>query len=172
MVPESAATTGDTQASFESLFAEYSDVIYRLCLYKTSDQSTAADLTQECFLRLWKSMNSGAEIERPKQYLYQIARNLVIDHYKKMKSVSLDALQEDGFDPKDDRANATNTSEVALLRKTIEALEEDYREVIYLRFVEDQGVGEIAETLGISPNLVSVRLNRGKKKLQDLFHIS
>ncbi len=161
----------DNQAKslFESLFAEYSDVIYRLCLYKTSDQNVAADLTQECFLRLWRAMTSKNEVEKPKQYLYQIARNLIIDHYKKMKSLSLDKLEEDGFDPKDDRLNIALEGEVALLRNAIETLEHDYREVIYLRFVEDMGVGDIAESLGISPNLVSVRLNRGKKKLQELF---
>ncbi len=158
-----------TKSLFESLFAEYSDVIYRLCLYKTSDQNVAADLTQECFLRLWRTLTSKNEVEKPKQYLYQIARNLIIDHYKKMKSLSLDKLAEDGFDPKDDRLNIVLSSEVALLRNAIEALEHDYREVVYLRFVEDMGVGDIAECLGISPNLVSVRLNRGKKKLQELF---
>lgn len=160
----------DTKAAFEALFAEYSDVIYRLCLYKTSDQNVAADLTQECFLRLWRSMTAPqSTVEKPKQYLYQIARNLIIDHYKKMKSLSLDKLEQDGFDPKDDKLDITLESEVALLRNAIEALDEDYREVIYLRFVEDMGVGEIAEALGVSPNLVSVRINRGKKKLQEAF---
>ena len=159
----------DMKSVFESLFAEYSDVIYRLCLYKTSDQNIASDLTQECFLRLWRALTSQKPIEKPKQYLYQIARNLVIDHYKKMKSLSLDKLGEDGFDPADEQVNVGLPAEIALLKQAIESLEEDYKDVIYLRFVEDMGVGEIAEALKLSPNLVSVRLNRGKKKLQELF---
>lgn len=155
--------------TFEALFAEYSDVIYRFCLYKTSDAQVAHDLTQDTFLRLWKSMNSAGEIEKPKQYIYQIARNLVIDHYKKMKSLSLDRLQEDGFEPRDAAAPSDILAEIAILREAIEKLEADYREVVYMRFVEGLGIEEISETLGISANLVSVRINRGKKKLQSLF---
>ena len=159
----------DVKAAFEKLFAEYSDVIYRFCLYKTSDNQVAYDLTQDTFLRLWRAMNDRGRVEKPKQYLYQIARNLVIDHYKKMKALSLDRLQEDGFDPKDNMAASDIFAEIMLLRKSIEKLEADYREVIYMRFVEGLGIEEIAETLQISPNLVSVRLNRGKKKLQGIF---
>lgn len=159
-----------TKADFEAIFAEYSDVVYRFCLYKTSDQQVAHDLTQDTFLRLWKAITSGAKVEKPKQYVYQIARNLVIDHYKKAKSVSLDALQEQGFDAKEGREKGADLlSELALLRETIDQLEQDYREVIYMRFVEEMGVDEIAEALGVSANLVSVRINRGKKKLQELF---
>lgn len=157
------------KASFEALFAEYSDVIYRFCLYKTSNTEVAHDLTQDTFLRLWKSMNSAGEIDKPKQYIYQIARNLVIDHYKKMKSLSLDRLQEDGFEPRDATASSDILTEIALLREAIEKLEADYKEVVYMRFVEGLGIEEISETLGISANLVSVRINRGKKKLQSLF---
>ena len=78
----------DPRNDFEALFHEFSDVIYRLCLYKTSNESVAHDLTQETFLRLWKSMSSDKNIEKPKQYIYQIARNLIVDYYKSKKSVS------------------------------------------------------------------------------------
>jgi len=161
--------SNELKTTFESLFAEYSDVIYRFCLYKTSDKNVAHDLTQDTFLRLWKAMNTGAEVEKPKQYIYQIARNLVIDYYKKSKAVSLDALGEDGFEARETSVGSEMLSEFLLLRDTIEKLEQDYREVLYMRFVEDMGVEEIADTLGVSPNLVSVRINRGKKKLRELF---
>lgn len=159
------------KADFEKLFAEYSDVIFRFCLYKTSDRQTAYDLTQDTFLRLWKAMNGGGQkIEKPKQYLYQIARNLVIDHYKKTKSLSLDALQEEGYDPQETGVlSADLLADISLLKKAIEDLEADYREVIYMRFVEGLGIEEIAENLNISTNLVSVRINRGRKKLMAVF---
>ena len=166
---EGSTKTIDAQKVFEALFTEYSDAIYRLCLYKTSDKQVAHDLTQDTFLRLWKTIRADKTIEKPKQYIYQIARNLTIDYYKKSKSVSLDTLTEVGFDPQDKQLSAETLSEITLLRETIEALDPDYREVIYMRFVADMGVEDIAETLGISANLVSVRINRGKKKLQGLF---
>lgn len=162
-------TQSEMKRSFEDLFAEYADVIYRLCLFKTSNEDVAHDLTQETFLRLWRAMSGDQPVLKPKQYLYQIARNLIIDHYKKMKSVSLDQMMEEGFDTGEKDPKIGLQSELSLLRSAIEKLEEDYREVIYMRFVEDMGVGDIAEALDISANLVSVRLNRGKQKLEELF---
>lgn len=161
--------SNELKTTFESFFAEYSDVIYRFCLYKTSDKNVAHDLTQDTFLRLWKAMNTGAEVEKPKQYIYQIARNLVIDYYKKSKAMSLDALGEDGFEARETSTSSEILTELSLLRGAIEKLEQDYREVLYMRFVEDMGVEDIADTLGVSANLVSVRINRGKKKLHELF---
>lgn len=155
--------------SFETLFSEQSDAIYRLCLYKTSNRDTAQDLTQEAFLRLWKTMLGQQAVEKPKQYLYQIARNLIIDYYKKMKSVSLDQLQADGFDPKEEKIDTGLPAELSLLRNAINSLEEDYKEVIYMRFVEGMEIPEIADTLDVSENLISVRINRGKKKLKSIF---
>jgi len=157
------------QKHFEDIFQKYSDVIYRLCVYKTSDESVAHDITQETFLRLWKSMSSGNEIEKPKQYVYQIARNLIVDYYKSNKTVSLDELQEDGFDAKSKAPSAELVSETSILKGAIESLEKDFRDVVYMRFVENMKVKEIAEVLDISENLASVRINRGKQKLQEQF---
>lgn len=160
---------GQKKKRFEKIFQEYSDVIYRLCLYKTSKEDVAHDLTQETFLRLWKSMSSGRDIEKPKQYIYQIARNLIVDYYKRDETVSLDTLHEEGFDPREKGSTAEIISEVSILKKVIENLDQEFRDVVYMRFVEGMRVKEIAEILDISENLVSVRINRGKKKLQDKF---
>lgn len=154
---------------FESLFQEYSDVIYRLCLYKTSDKNVANDLTQNTFLKLWKAICDDKEIEKPKQYIYQISRNLIVDYYKSKKAVSLDYMQENGFDPKSKEISPEDVAEVSLLRDAIDCLDEDFREVLYLRFVEGLGVNQISDMLGISENLVSVRINRGKTKLKEKF---
>ena len=157
------------QDLFEGVFQEYSDVIYRLCLYKINSEDVAYDLTQETFLRLWNKMSSGQDISKSKQYLYQIARNLIVDHYKTNKALSLDLLEEDGFDPVSNTVATETLSEVSLIKDVIESLDREFRDVVYMRFVEEMKVKEIAEVLGISENLVSVRINRGKKKLQEKF---
>ena len=154
---------------FEELFQEYFDVIYRLCLYKTSNQEVAHDLTQETFLRVWKTISNGKHLDSPKSYIYQITRNLIVDYYKSHKVISLDLLMEKGFDVRSGMISSEIISEISILKRQIESLEKEFREVIYLRFIEDLGVQEIAQTLGISENLVSVRINRGKKKLQEKF---
>lgn len=155
--------------NFESLFKNYSDVIYRLCLYKTSKEEVAYDLTQETFLRLWKTISSNKEINKPKQYIYQIARNLIIDYYKSYKTISLDKLQEEGFDSISKVSSPETLSEVSMLKEIIDTLDQDFRDVVYMRFIEGMRVKEIAEILDISENLASVRINRGKKQLRDKF---
>lgn len=159
----------NSQKYFENLFQEYSDVVYRLCLYKTSNEDIAHDLTQETFLRLWNMISSGKEIVKPKQYIYQITRNLIVDYYKSKKMVSLDELHEMGFDSKSTETSAEHISDVLILREIIEDMDKEFRDVIYMRYVEGLTVKEIAEILEISENLVSVRINRGKKKLQEKF---
>lgn len=154
---------------FEKLFREYSDVVYRLCLYKTSNEEVANDLTQETFTRLWKTISSGSDIENPKSYIYQIARNLIVDFYKSKKAVSLDMLAEEGFDQKSEMASAEMVSEVSILKEAIESLDEEFRDVIYMKFVEGFKVKEISAILEISENLVSVRINRGKNMLKNIF---
>lgn len=160
-----------TTKHFEKLFEEYSDVVYRLCLYKTSDTSVAHDLTQETFLRLWKTISIGTSLEKPKSYIYQIARNLIIDHYtsKGNKELSLDSLTADGFEPASEDISIEVQADISLLRNTIETLGEEFRDVIYLKFIEGYKVKEIATLLDISENLASVRISRGKKKLNQLF---
>jgi len=159
----------ELKEEFEGLFSNFSDVVYRLCLYKTGSVVKAEELTQETFLRVWKSMASGKTLERPKSYIYQIARNLIVDYYKENKPISLDQLSEEGFEPTDGSTSPETLAEVSMIKNGINSLEKDYREVIYLKFVEGLSVKEIASILGVSENLVSVRINRGKKKLDDLF---
>lgn len=154
---------------FEYLFQEYSDVVYRLCLYKTNKEDIAKDLTQEVFFRLWKSLSSFKKINKPKQYIYQITRNLIVDYYKTNKTISLNLLQEEGFEPESKENSNELLSDVLILKEIIESLDKEFRDVIYLRFVEGMSVKEIALTLNISENLASVRINRGKKKLQEKF---
>lgn len=157
------------QKKFELLFQEYSDAIYRFCLYKTSNEQVAHDLTQETFLRVWTTVSASKHIDKPKQYIYQVARNLIIDYYKSKKSLSLDAMQDNGFDPPSSDMSAELSSELSILRTCINALDKEFRDVIYMKFVEDMGISDIAKALKISENLVSVRIHRGKKQLKNQF---
>lgn len=159
----------NTNEYFEDIFQTYSDVIFRLCFYKTSNHDVAHDLTQETFLRLWKSISAEKEIEKPKQYIYQIARNLIIDYYKTRKALSLDSMVDEGFSPKSEGISSETLSEINLLRDRIETLDLEFRDVIYMKFVEGMRVKEIAEIIGISENLASVRISRGKQKLREQF---
>lgn len=157
---------------FLTIYDSYADAIFRFVLVKVSDKERAEDITQEVFTRFWQALRKGTVMQNDRALLYAIARNLVIDWYRKKKEVSLDAMTEDGFE-------APGASEVPILQNAmnnevlavIQILDEPTRESLILRFVEGLTPADIAQQRGESANAVSVRINRGLKKVREHLHI-
>ncbi|MDZ7726467.1 MAG: RNA polymerase sigma factor [Candidatus Campbellbacteria bacterium] len=164
---------GDIEKKFIETHEAYSDAIFRFCFFKISDRDKAYDLAQETFVRLWNYIRDGEKtIDNERAFLYKIARNLIIDEYRKKDSMSLDTLQEGGFDVSSggekDIEMDVSTREVV---EAIHKLDDLYCEVALLRFVEGYPPREIAEMLSVSENVVSVRLNRAVKKLRVMLKV-
>ena len=87
--------------------------------------------------------------------------------------MSLDTLLEAGYEPigADGRIEEEEKADYVALRRAIAALPASYQEVILLRYVEGYSPKEIAELLGITPSLVSVRIFRGQRLLAKRFRI-
>lgn len=169
-------TIRDDKLRFSKIYEDQSDVLFRFCHVRVSDRERALDITQETLTRLWSFMAEGKPIENPRALIFRIARNLIIDWYRKSKSLSLEGLsQEDGkdFDPADERAqrDVELGAETRAALDMVESLSDQYREVIYFRYVEDLSPSEIGKILGLSPNVVSVRLTRGLDALRKLMDI-
>ena len=168
----------DDKKWFTDIYNRESDLLFRFCLLRVSDRERALDITQEAFTRLWSSLVGGKNIENPRALVFVIARNLIIDWYRRKKSISLEGLtrKDEGreFDPPDERATLEIEIGVDARRalEMLESLESQYREVIYFRFVEDLEPREIAEILEVNVNTVSVRLTRGLEALRKLMGIS
>lgn len=163
------------KSTFEAIYVDESDAIFRFCLLRVSNREQALDITQETFLRMWQSLQSGKEILNAKAFLFTVARRLIIDWYRKKKSLSLDAMlfegQESSYDVIDEKTGDSITllkSEGRYLVDKINELEESYRDPLYLRFVEDLSPPEIGKILGISANSASVRINRGLAELRKI----
>src|SRR3989338_7156021 len=117
--------------AFLESFDLYSDAIYRFCVVKTSDTELAQDLTQETFSRYWQALRQGKSMEHTRAFLYTIAQNLVIDWYRKKKSMSLDALASVGFEPRDTAAaSAEEAAQYAQIRSVIAQLSDDHQSVL------------------------------------------
>lgn len=163
----------EIEKSFNEAYEAYSDAIFRFCFFKISDKDKAFDLAQETFVRLWNYLRTGdKEVDNVRAFLYKIARNLIIDEYRRKTAFSLDALREGGFDV---RVEGHKDIELEVnAREAIDAMQELddlYREVALLRFVEGFQPKEIAEVLSLSENVVSVRLNRAVKKLRIILKV-
>jgi RNA polymerase sigma-70 factor (ECF subfamily) len=160
------------QTQFLSAFDAYNDAIFRFCALKVSTREVAQDITQEVFMRYWQSLRKGEVLQNERAFLYTIARNLVIDWYRKKKETSLDVIMEAGIDfAGDGPKSITDQAEAQEVLAVIGQLEEDDREVLLLRFVEGFSPKEIAEFRKESANVISVRIHRALKKVQELIHV-
>ena len=104
-----------------------------------------------------------------KAFLFTTARNLVIDEYRKKKTVSLDALSDEGFDVRSDlHDNVADRIDGARAIAFLSAIPKMYRDAIYMQYVEGLSLKEIAEITGESENNISVRIHRGLQKLREV----
>ncbi|MBP6925560.1 MAG: RNA polymerase sigma factor [Candidatus Pacebacteria bacterium] len=161
------------QQKFLESYNKYNDDIFRFCLVKVRNRDNALDITQDTFTKTWEYLKSGKEIDNIRAFLYQVARNAIIDWSRKKKNESLDALLESGleFDSEQGEAAAMhNTLDIKRAVALIHDLPDKYRDIIYFRYVEDLSLQEISNITGERENTVSVRVHRGIKLLEDLFN--
>ena len=157
------------ETAFMSAYEEYGDAVFRFCVMKVSDRDIARDITQETFTRAWDYCVQGNTIEQWKAFLFRTAYNLIVDTYRKKRSVSLDAMidERDFAIPDEDDVRSINRAEAKRVRAEIQNLDETYRDVLILRYTEDLPPREIARIMGLTENVVSVRLHRGMKELRE-----
>lgn len=163
------------QTLFNTTYQAEADAIFRFCLVRVSDREQALDLVQETFTRLWVTLSSGKEMSNSRAFLFTVAHRLIIDWYRKKKSISLESLanEESGesFDQPDESTLSANLelgSEGRFLLEKINDLNPSYKQAVYLRFVEGMSPPEIGDILGISANAASVRINRGIRELRKI----
>ncbi len=166
------------EEAYLEAFQTYSDVLFRHAFFRLSNRERALDLTQDAFLKTWDYIQGGGEVQSFKSFLYRILNNLIIDEYRKHKGVSLDEMMENDTGEIEKRTSDGSVREteegldeetlLAQIRARIPELPDTYRDVITLRYVDGFMPKEIAGMIGVSENVVSVRLHRGTLKLKAL----
>lgn len=176
--PSSVMHMGDLERQFSEAFEAYSDELYRHASLRLPDKDRALELCQECFLKAWDYAKGGEEIRELRPFLYRTLRHLIIDEYRRKKSVSLEAMVEGTEDmsveailPHDE----SNTLEAAVERydgaralRALRELPDTYRETLTLRYVDGLTPREIGQIVGETENAVSVRIHRGLRKLKTM----
>ena len=168
------------ETAFLKAFEAHADALFKHALYRISDREKAYDLTQDTYLKAWDYVSGGGEVRQYKSFLYRILHNLIIDEYLRKSSSSLDALLEDEANAPAIEAlmaeGGVVEAEEALdqealaqeVRGRIPELPEAYRAALTLRFIDGLTTTEIAEAMGVTENVVSVRIHRGVAKLRAL----
>lgn len=159
----------DKQKQFLQAYDDHSDAIFRYCYYRVFDREKAKDCVQETYCRTWKYMTDGKAVENIRALLYKIARNIIIDESRKKKSSSLDQIMEKGFSPYIDNRQKTQDyftgKEIVTI---IKSLDEKYRDVILMKYIDDLSTKEIAFAIDETENNVYVRISRGLEKVKEI----
>ena len=158
------------QKIFSQIYDQYVDKIYRFIFLKVNSQEKAEDLCSETFLKGWQKFKENSkEIKNPQAFLYQIARNLVIDHYRekgKVQFVSADFVQLN--DPEIDLEDkAIKASDLETIRTKLKELKAEYQDVIIWHYIDDLSIKEIAEMTKNTEGAVRVTLHRALKSLRN-----
>ncbi|WP_020532827.1 RNA polymerase sigma factor [Flexithrix dorotheae] len=162
--------SGDT-GKLSLLFERYNIPIYNFFLKFIGDREISQDLTQNVFFRILKYNHSFKEGASFKTWIYQIARNVRIDHYKKYKiynsSLNTDNINEINFSENHDPIE--KSEEILLIQKALSKMPEDKKEIIVLSQFQELRYKEIAEILNITENTARVKVHRAIKELSVLY---
>jgi RNA polymerase sigma-70 factor (ECF subfamily) len=160
------AKNGDANA-FGLLYDGYIERIYRYIYFRVTDDETAEDLTSQVFSKAWENLDrykpSGAPFIA---WLYTIARNAVIDHFRTRKeTVALDevaSLSSSG--PSPDEVVELHF-ETEALRDALQSLTDEQQQVVVLKFIAGMATDEIAKQLGKRPSAIRALQMRGLQAL-------
>lgn len=161
--------TGDS-GSFGVLYDKYMPPIYRFILVKVGHKHDAEDLTHQVFLKAWQNIGTYADEGHPfSSWLYKIANNSVIDHYRTKKTdISIEWIPEEKVGSNENDIPSQVDQEINLdkIRIGIMKLEQDQQSVLLMKFVNDLSNTEISEALGKSEGAIRVIQHRALKQLK------
>ena len=159
------------ERDFLVAYDENADVLFRHCFARVRDRELAKDIVQETFVRTWEYLAKGKQIKYPRAFLYRALNNCLVDTMRKKRSSSLDAMTEEtGFEPEGEPdLSAETREEMGEAVQLLMHLDEVHAVVVTMRYIDEMKIGEIANVLNVSENVVSVRLHRGVKRLRELW---
>lgn len=156
---------GGDEAAAEQLIDRYYGAILRYCGWHCAAPEKAEDLTQETFLKLFRSLPKYRGRNQFKAYLYTIANRLCIDESRKMSFYSLEDAESIA-----DRQNAiVQVEHREDIRHLLAVLSEEQREAVILRFGQELGFSEIAKVMGCSMRTAQSRVRNGLKLMKKEF---
>lgn len=171
---------------FRTLYEAHVDALFTHAYFRVSDREIAKDIVQDVFVRAWNVYKNGGEdaVVHWRAFLYTMLNNKIIDHYrsKKRTEVSLDSVMERGDDEgseyvpealrvgglevESERFDTTLSSQV--VRDAVGQLPEHDRQIVVLRYLNEESVQDVAKMLNMTENAVYVRSHRALARLKRL----
>ncbi len=137
--------------------------------FRIHDAAISDDLVQGAFMKAWIYMEKTGKIELMRAFLYHVLRDLIIDEYRRTKTILLDPLEEN-FDaeeiaPTENFFDFVDADALALL---MAKLSPKYRAIIMMRYGEDLSLKEMSLRTNETENNMAVQVHRGLAKLRSL----
>ncbi len=155
-----------------TIYEKYADRIYRYIYHRVGDQDVAEDLTALTFTKMLEAIHSGREWRSSfSGWLYRIAHNLVVDHFRekgRAHHVSLDTGLPLHATDRDPFEEAVRSVRHDVLRAAISRLTEDQATVIVMRFLEGYSIAEVAQALGKTEGAIKALQFRAVERLRRL----
>lgn len=186
-LPESSANVEDRQLvarcvagdarAWEEIVSQNSRRVYNLCLRFTGRASDAEDLSQEVFVRIYRTLNSySADSGSLRTWITSVARNLLIDHYRRTKYERVTDSLDDETASVPQLSSGAEAPDRAVWRREVgehvqhalALLSPELREAVILRDLQDMDYKEIAALLHVPEGTVKSRINRGRIELARL----
>ena len=163
------AQNGDTEA-FGDLYENYLDTIYRYIYYRVQNHQDAEDLTETVFLKAWQKIPDYRIGKTPfAAWVYRIAHNIVIDHYRMRREIIPLSEQPSLSDDKMNlEEHILSQEQKQILMKAIKRLSPLHQHVLVLRFINGLKPTEVAEILERNVGAVRVLQHRALKALHTL----
>ncbi len=158
-------------ASFETLMLPHLDAAYNLARWLLRNEDDARDVVQEAYLRAFKSFG-GFHGSNGRPWLLTIVRNTAYNLIKKNQSAHLTTTfdEDEHVGDRESASPATlleHDEESKLVRRAIDKLPDEFREVLVLRHLEGLSYKEIADVAHLAPGTVMSRLARARGKLKE-----
>ncbi len=161
-------------SAWEALLRIHTRKIFNLCYRFTGKHQEAEDLTQEVFIKIFQTLRSFDAAQRSfSTWLHRVARNHLVDHYRRTKKDRLTASMDE--DPAVYQEKLSHSAgpwahlealeRSELLQRALGQLSPDLREAVVLRDLQDLDYAEIAQVLGVPEGTVKSRINRGRLEL-------
>jgi RNA polymerase sigma-70 factor (ECF subfamily) len=175
---------GGDATAWEEIVRLHSRRIYNLCYRFTSSPDDAQDLTQDVFIKVYRTLGTY-DVDKGAftTWLTTLTRNLLVDHFRRSRqdrltesidaglreeedSLSLSDRLEDQAPNPDDRLASKETQK--MVQQALTHLSPDLREAVILRDLQDLDYKEIAQVLKVPEGTVKSRINRGRMELARL----
>jgi RNA polymerase sigma factor (sigma-70 family) len=160
---------GDTNA-FAVLVNRYKDMVFTLSLKMLKDREEAEEVSQDTFVKVFKSFNKFNGESKFSTWMYKVAFNTCLDRLKKNKRLQPVArmdefTEQEGISVMNVLDSIEEKERKQMIQDCLQGLPGEDSFLLTLYYFEEQSLDEIATIIGITPNNVKIRLYRSRKKL-------